>query len=51
MEDTKNLQITLNPGIEMNENWHKILFFLPGNKDLNTYGKIKDQNILFLNLL
>ncbi len=39
-EDTKNWQITLNPEIEMNENWYKILFYLPGNKDLNTYGKI-----------
>ncbi len=40
MEDPKNCQITLNPEIEMNENWYKIIFHLPGDKDLNTYGKI-----------
>ena len=40
MEDPKNCQITLDPEIEMNENWYKIIFHLPGNKDLNTYGKI-----------
>ena len=41
MEDTKNWQITLNPGIEMNENWYKIIFPLPQSYTLpDTYGKL-----------